>query len=261
MKIIAIIGSFRKKGNTARIVQMIAEQLTVTAASVGQAVEFESVYLGDAQLQFCRGCRVCFDKGEEKCPLKDDLFEIKGKIQAADGVIFASPVYVNDVSGIMKNWIDRMAHVCHRPEFMGKYAYLLATTGGSPTGHTIRTLGTAASSWGFHIVGQAGFKTGARMPQAEIEARYQGKARTIARDLSMAIRNNRSFWPGFVSLMTFRIQQWHYQKRDRDSLDYRYWDSQGWTNPQREFYIVHRANRFKVTCARLTGSILARLMV
>ena len=261
MKIIAVVGSYRKKGNTARIVQMVAERLTAAAASVGQVVEFESVYPGHAQLHFCRGCRVCFDKGEEKCPLKDDLLMIKDKIKAADGVIFASPVYVNDVSGTMKNWIDRMAHVCHRPEFMGKCAYLLSTTGGSPTGHTLRTLGTAASSWGCHIVGQAGFKTGALMPQAELEDHYREKAGKIASKLYMAIRNKRFVWPGFLSLMTFRIQQWHYQKKAQDSLDYRYWNSQGWIDPRREFYTQHQASRIKVAFARLTGSLLARLMV
>ena len=50
-------------------------------------------------------------------------------MDAADGIIFASPVYVNDVSGIAKTWIDRLAYVCHRPAFAGKCAYLIATVG------------------------------------------------------------------------------------------------------------------------------------
>lgn len=260
MKIIAIIGSYRKKGNTARIVQLISEKLAAAAFQLGVSLEFESIYLGHTNLGFCRGCRVCFDRGEDKCPLKDDLLALKAKIKTADGVIFASPVYVDDVSGGMKNWIDRMAHVCHRPEFMGKCAYLLATTGTTPTSHAIRTLGAAASSWGFHIAGQTGFKTGALMPQAEIETRYQKKAEKIAQKLSTAIYKRQFYRPGFVSLMTFRIQQWFYQKKAQDSLDYRYWNSQGWTDLQQEFYIHHQAGRVKVTIARLTGSLLARLM-
>jgi hypothetical protein len=153
-----------------------------------------------------------------------------------------------------------MAHVCHRPEFMGKCAFLLATTGSSPTGHALRTLGAAASSWGFHIAGQAGFKTGALMPQAEIEIRYQKKAEKIAHALFTAIYKRRFSRPGFLSLMTFRIQQWYYQKKTQDSLDYRYWHSQGWIDSQREYYIRHQANRVKVIFARLTGSLLAKLM-
>lgn len=76
-------------------------------------------------------------------------------MKAADAIILASPVYVDDVSGITKNWIDRLAHVCHRPEFYGKYAYLLSTTGASSTRHTLRTM-NAPMYWGFTIIGRAG---------------------------------------------------------------------------------------------------------
>ena len=46
-------------------------------------VEFEYLMLPDVGLEPCRGCFACFERGEERCPIRDD----------ADGVIFASPVY------------------------------------------------------------------------------------------------------------------------------------------------------------------------
>lgn len=58
---------------------------------------------------------VAYALGEDHCPLRDDVSEIKKKIDDADIIILASPVYVEDVSGLLKNWIDRMAFVCHRP--------------------------------------------------------------------------------------------------------------------------------------------------
>lgn len=87
-------------------------------------LEIERISLGQLDLNTCRGCRVCFDKGEEKCPLKDDVLSIRDKMILADGILAASPVYVEDVNGIMKNWIDRMAFNCHRPAFAGKSAYI-----------------------------------------------------------------------------------------------------------------------------------------
>ncbi len=51
-------------------------------------------------------------------------------------------------------------------------AYLVATVGNGPTNHALRTLNMALSSWGFHVVGQRGFKTGAWMTQDELTARY-----------------------------------------------------------------------------------------
>jgi hypothetical protein len=37
-------------------------------------VEVEIVRLSDYRIEACRGCKVCFEKGEAYCPLKDDLF-------------------------------------------------------------------------------------------------------------------------------------------------------------------------------------------
>ena len=118
MKILTCVGSYRKNGNTARVVGLIEEQLQKVAAHNNEALEIETVYLGHHDIGICRGCRVCFDKGEEQCPLSDDLLAIKSKIKESDGIIIASPVYVNDVNGIVKNWIDRLAHVCHRPDLL-----------------------------------------------------------------------------------------------------------------------------------------------
>ncbi len=260
MKILALVSSYRKKGNTARIVQMIESHMAAIAARQDEALEFETLYLAHMDLQMCRGCRTCFDRGEDKCPLKDDLPAIKAKMDAADGLILASPVYVNDVNGVAKNWMDRLAYVCHRPAFAGKCAYLVATVADSPTRHTLRTMNVGLRTWGFHIVGQAGYKMGALMPQNEVESRYQGEAAKIAQALFQAVSQRQYLWPSFLSLMMFKIQQGAWQGEDPDSFDYAYWEEQGWFNPRCEFYIAHRANRVKVALARLVGAVLAKFV-
>ena len=166
MQILALVGSYRKHGNTARIVGLIAEQLQEQAARHAEKLEVETLYLAHQDIAPCRGCRVCFDQGEELCPLQDDLPAVKAMMEEADALIIASPVYVHDVNGVVKNWIDRLAFVCHRPEFADKCAYLVATVASSPTNHALRTLKIALSDWGYHIVGQAGFKIGALMDRA-----------------------------------------------------------------------------------------------
>src|SRR5512141_2675725 len=169
MKILVLVGSYRRNGNTDQLTGLIKQHLQDEAQRRGAGLETETVYLGQQELQFCRGCRICFDRGEEKCPLKDDLLAIKAKMQAADGLLMASPVYVDDVSGITKNFIDRLCHLCHRPQFAGKAAFLIATTGSSRTGKTLDTMKMALRTWGFHIVGQAGFKMGALMKRDETQ--------------------------------------------------------------------------------------------
>jgi multimeric flavodoxin WrbA len=258
MKILALTSSYRKRGNTARIVQMIESEMGELAARRDAPLAFETLYLAHRDIEMCRGCRTCFDRGEEKCPLKDDVPAIKAKLDAADAFIFASPVYVDDVNGVAKNWIDRMAYLCHRPGLAGKCTYLIATVADSPTQHTLRTMSMAVRTWGVHIVGQTGFKMGALMPQAEVKRRYRTETVKIAQALFHAIAEKRFLRPSFLSLMIFKIQQISWQKAvDRETLDYSYWADQGWFDADCTFYIEHQAHPVKVALARLTGSVLA----
>jgi len=257
MKILSINGSYRKNGNTAQILEMVASKMQQIALDEQQPIELEIVNLGHQGIQFCRGCRVCFDIGENKCSLDDDLLAIREKMQAADGLILASPVYVNDVNGITKNWIDRLAFVCHRPAFAGKSAYLIATVGIGPTSHAIKTMKMALSTWGYQIAGQASFKMGARMKKEAAETQFQEQTHKIASNLFSSVQQQDFVKPSFISLMTFRIQQGYWQRRPQDeSLDHSYWRNQGWTKPKRDFYTSHKAGKTKVALARLVGTIL-----
>ena len=264
MKIVALISSYRRQGNTARAVEFIEQSVRDITCKKGDVLEFEKIYLGHMDIEMCRGCRVCFNQGETKCPLQDDVLGIKAKLLWADAVILASPVYVEDVNGIMKNWIDRMAHVCHRPEFAGKYAYLLTTSGVGSTSHALRTLNTALRTWGFYIIGGTGFRMGAYMRQADLERQYGEKTRNIAGEIASSIHTQRATRPSFLSMMTFKIQQAYWKKSPEDPNerhDYEYWRRKGWTGPQREFYIWHKSSRVKVVLARMSGALLARFVV
>jgi multimeric flavodoxin WrbA len=239
---------------------MIEGHMRAVAARHGEALRFETLYLAHMDIAPCRGCRVCFDRGEEHCPLKDDVPAIKARMDAADAVLLASPVYVNDVNGVVKNLIDRLAYACHRPAFAGKCAYLLATVASSPTSHTLRTMNIAARTWGFHIVGQQGYKMGALMSDEAMKRGYKEKTARTAERLFRTVAERDFLHPSFLSLMIFRIQQLSWQQETPGSLDYAYWEEQGWFDPDRTFYIEHRANPIRVTLARLSGTVLARFM-
>ncbi|MHA2309316.1 MAG: flavodoxin family protein, partial [Candidatus Heimdallarchaeaceae archaeon] len=88
MKILAIIGSGRKQGNTSNIASLILKRIEKLADGEENHLYVEKLFLADYDLMHCLGCRACMDRGEEKCPLKDDLTRIKAKIDEADTVIF-----------------------------------------------------------------------------------------------------------------------------------------------------------------------------
>lgn len=100
MKVIAINGSPRKGKNTAIMLQTALD----AAAELGATTEL--VELSDYHLKFCTGCNSCLRN--TTCSITDDdnglLHE---KLLEADGVILGSPCYFGNVSGLMKNFMDR----------------------------------------------------------------------------------------------------------------------------------------------------------
>ena len=176
-------------------------------------------------------------------------------MKAADGIVLAGPVYVNDVNGVMKNWIDRMAHVCHRPEFAGKSALLVATTGGTPVKHTVRTMEVALWTWGFRTAGRVGLVTGANMPAEEMKVRHSAAIIRAAREGCFRTWSGKSAMkPSFLSLMIFRIQQSGWRKSAPGSIDFTYWNDRGWLDTRRcSYFFPHKANPIKVAAARRRG--------
>lgn len=258
MKILIINGSNRINGNTDQLLKLIANHLREIADSQSIPMEIETLHPGKMNLQFCRGCRICYDRGEDACPVGDDMLAIKEKMKAADGVLLASPVYVDDVSAATKNYIDRLCHLCHRPEFAGKVGYVLATTGSSRTSRTLDTMQMALRLWGYFIAGRQGVTMGARMSAEEARDNYDDMAKQIAEKLYGAIRERAYLNPTFLSLLTFKIQQLAWSnKAQPGTVDYEYWRSRGWLKSDCTFYIDHKANPLKVGLARLCGALLA----
>jgi multimeric flavodoxin WrbA len=91
-RVTAFVGTARKK-STYNAVHQFLENLR----SLGD-VEYEIVALNDHRLGTCRGCKLCFEKGEEFCPLTDDRDVFIEKMMASDGVVFASPNYSSSVT-------------------------------------------------------------------------------------------------------------------------------------------------------------------
>lgn len=256
MRILSLVSSYRKHGNTARLVELITTEMQAEADRLGETLELETLHLAQMDIQPCRGCRACFDRGESKCPVKDDIAEIKQKIEAADGLLLASPVYVEDVNGVMKTWIDRMAYVCHRPDFAGKCIYLVTTSGTTATRHSLDTMALAMRTWGGYLCGQASFKMGALMPLEEIKSRFQGRTSRIARTLIEAIRRGMALDPSILSLLIFQVQKGVWVKAADGSFDYNYWKEKGWLEQGTKFYIPIRSSQIKIRLAQGLGALI-----
>jgi len=246
MKILVIIGSGRKKGNTSTIASILLKRINELAIAEDKQLQVDKLFLVDYELKHCLGCRTCMDRGEEKCPLKDDLTKIKAKIDEADAVIFGSPVYIDNVSSMMKALIDRLAYICHRQEFYKKMALVYSTSGGSANKHTNRTIAGALLSWGFNLIGTAGFIIKHHDSDIEIEEKYAKNLDKLAKKVYTSVVNEQYLNPSILSLAMFKLQQRERANPEKaHPLDYKYWKEKNWTNPRTNFYINHESNFLK----------------
>ena len=237
MKILALLGS-PNRGNTLEITRRFEEKLTAFGD-----VEFEYIHLKDMKVDSCRGCFVCFLKGEDACPLKDDVGMIRDKIEEADGVVFVSPVYALHVTYLMKRFIDRLAYIFHRPRYFGKYAVVISAAGNPRLGlkDTLKYMETTAVSWGFRCVGRLGY---GRLPKTmnapDLEAGRKDRMDEVVRAFHCALREDKPRKLKFTDHLWFRSVQTVYKKMgNRSPEDYRYFEEKGWLDRRTTWFSHH----------------------
>ncbi|VBB07209.1 nadph-dependent fmn reductase [Lucifera butyrica] len=129
MRIMAFMGSPRKNGNTAKIVNAICKG----AKESGHDVEVYN--LSEMDNKGCIACDACQAKKVDFCSIDDKLTTLLPKIAEADCIIVGTPVYCIQVSGYTKNFIDRM-RVFLEPDLTIKHLpgkrYITVTCSGAP---------------------------------------------------------------------------------------------------------------------------------
>ncbi len=105
MKILILMGSPRKNGNTAALLELFCEEL----AQGGGEVEIIRLY--DRDIRPCVACRACQkDWSVFGCAQQDDVQVIFDKILASDLVVLATPIYAWYCTPPMKAMLDRLVY-------------------------------------------------------------------------------------------------------------------------------------------------------
>ncbi len=250
MKVVAFVGSARKRHTYNATVRFL-ENLR----AMGD-VETEIVLLSDYRLEICRGCKLCTDKGEELCPLKDDRDLLLAKLFAADGVVFATPNYSYNVSGRMKVFLDRLAFALHRPRCFGK-AYTSIVVEAIYRGREIvKYLDFVAMGLGFNVV------KGSLVKSLEPLTEKVRKKNEKAID-----RQSRKFYevlvkkelpaPSLLGLFAFRYGRTSLRLMlDESFRDYTYYGQSGWWTT--DYFYPVRLGPVKKAIGRLIDGVAAR---
>jgi len=102
-KKVIVISSSPKKGGDSDI---LCDEFIKGASNAGHKIE--KIFLRDKKINYCTGCHYCSTVDYTACSQKDDMAEILDKLQEADTIVFASPIYFYSISGQMKTFIDRI---------------------------------------------------------------------------------------------------------------------------------------------------------
>ncbi len=249
-KVTAFIGSARKKHTYYAVRQFLG-----SLQSIGD-VECEIVALSDYQLEMCRGCCTCFNKGESFCPLKDDRDELIEKMITSDGVVFASPNYSFQVSAIMKTFLDRLGFVFHRPRFFGKTFTSIVVQGIRGGPKIVKYLDYVGSGLGFNVV--RGSCVTALEPLTEKKRlKIDGILAAHGRRFHDRLTQPPYPVPSLIKLMLFRMARTSVRLMLNETYrDYTYYREKGWF--ESDYFYPARLSVFKKAAGSLFDFAISR---
>ena len=105
MKVLLINGSHKANGNTAFALAQMAEVFAE------QGIETELIQVGNQVIRGCVACGSCYKTG--KCTIDDIVNEVAPKFEAADGIVFGSPVYYASANATLIAFLDRLFYSTH----------------------------------------------------------------------------------------------------------------------------------------------------
>ncbi|MHC1723708.1 MAG: flavodoxin family protein [Aminipila sp.] len=221
-KVTAFIGSAQKQATYKAVCEFEKNLKAYTE------IELEVVFLNDCHLEFCRGCKLCFNKGEKLCPIHDDRDLLLDKINQSDGVIFATPNYSFHVSAPMKNLLDRLAFIFHRPRFFGKTFTSIVTQGIFGGASIVKYLDNMGQNLGFRVSKGCVLRTLDPITEAA-QKKNSLEIKKAAAKFSRELMRSAYPSPSFFRLMLFRMSRTSIKAMlNEEYYDYRHYKEKGW---------------------------------
>ena len=219
-KVTIFIGSARK-GGTYKAAKQFEEELNKHCD-----VNVEYVFLSKG-IEPCKGCASCFDRGEETCPIKDERDRLAMLMAESDGVVFATPNYAFQVSGLMKNFIDRMAYTFHRLKYFGKAFTSIVAQGIMGGGAIVKYLSKTGAQMGFSTSKGCVVRTIEPTPQKDLEKNKKNIAALAAR-YAKVLKRNELPRPSLYRLVMFRLTRTGIKEFGHEMKDFSHFEERGW---------------------------------
>lgn len=177
MRVLALSGSPLKKGNTSHLIRYLTQTMEQSGI---QDLKVKFLSLSGLKIRPCQACKKCMETGT--CVVKDDFNTISRKMLKSDLIIIGSPVYFHDVSGQVKNLMDRTYSLWHDKQLKGKKCIPIAVSAVSGEDRTLETLRIWAQTHEMKIIRSVsghGYKKGEVMQDSQAQDRVQQAVRDL----------------------------------------------------------------------------------
>ncbi len=150
--ILGISAAHRKNRNTSYMLRV-----ALGAAEEMGGVETELIELWGRKIKYCIHCDKCLVEPFE-CIVKDDMKELYPILDRADAIIFGVPVFIMGVTGIYRNFMDRMRRYVHTGGFLWKVGASITVAYGGNAGQesTLSEVHTSMRALQMITIGGAG---------------------------------------------------------------------------------------------------------
>lgn len=231
MKILTIMGTHHK-GNTRAITDLFLNEWKE------EKVEFDEIVLPNDFRELCYGCANCILKGEDNCPHFHLVNPIIKRIEQADLIIVATPVFAMSCSSGLKALLDHLAYMwlVHRPKesMFNKVGLIITTAGGSGVKDTIKLIKNNLFYWGIPTIYNYSVTT-MKMGGNYIDYKNKKKIKKqVKKKVNKIKRSMKHRKVGLKTRFFFRLFGMT-QKNGWNKVDSDYWKEKGWLNGEKPY--------------------------
>lgn len=231
MNVLTIIGT-NNKGNTRAIVDLFLKEFE------NEKKEFEELILPKDFQNICLGCANCILKGEEKCPHYTAVSNIVEKMEKADLIILATPVFVGSCTSGLKALLDHLAYmwIVHRPKesMFNKVGLIITSAGGSGVKKTVKLLKSNLFYWGIPQIynySVTTMKMGGNYNEYKDKDKIKKQVIKKAKQIDKALSKRKV---GFKTKFFFKLFGMT-QKNGWNKIDSKYWKEKGWLDGKKPY--------------------------
>ena len=231
MKILTIMGT-PHRGNTRAITDLFLDEFKDSKN------EFDEIILPNDFNDICCGCANCILNGEDKCPHYSRINPIIKRIEEADLIILATPVFAGTCSSGMKVLLDHLAYMwlVHRPKeaMFKKVGLIITTAGGSGVKATTKLLKSNLFYWGVPQIYNyevTTMKMGGNYCDYKNKDKIKQQVNKKSKQIKKALFKRKV---GIKSKFFFKLFGMT-QKNGWNKVDVKYWKEQGWLNGKKPY--------------------------